>query len=69
MGEFGVIVEGIYFLAKFIGDGGGVKVVEEVGADERVAAFDVGCEVGQSSFVEESVLIFEGLGVFAFEDF
>jgi hypothetical protein len=76
LGEFGVIVEGVYFLAEVVEipacagmTDRRVEVVEEVWADERVAAFDVVCEVGQRPFVEESVLIFEGLGVFAFEDF
>jgi hypothetical protein len=44
-------------------------IVEEVGGDKGVAAFDVGGEVGECAFVEEAVLVFNGLGVFSFEHF
>ena len=67
-------VEGVDFLVEvfwipaFAGMTGGVEVIKEVGGDKGVAAFDVGGEVGECAFVEETVLVFEGLGVLAFED-
>ena len=58
MREFGVPIEWVDFVSQFIeipafaGMTGGVYGIEEVWGDERVAALDVGGEVGQCSFVK-----------------
>ena len=68
LGEFLFPVEGVDFLVEVIVGSSLFIVFEEVGGDKGVAALDVGGEVGQCAFVEEAVLVFEGLGVLAFED-
>jgi hypothetical protein len=63
VGEFGGPVEGVDFEFFLVVEEGQLLAVEEVGADEGVAAFDVGAEIGEGAFFGE-----EGEVFLAFED-
>jgi len=53
MGEFFGPIEGVDAVDLFFVEEVGLYLLVEVWSDEGVAAFDVGGEVGEGSFVEE----------------
>ena len=62
-------IEGVDFESLVFVEEVHLLAVVEVGADEGVATLNIGREVGQGAFVEESELVVERMGGFAFEDF
>ncbi len=69
VGELGVPIKDVNTIAFFFVEEQHFRLLVKIGTDERVAAFDVAAEIGQSALVIETQLRGKGLFRLAFENF